>query len=142
MLKAPIKLYSVPACEVCCHFLNRSDVCIFKLACAKVAQYSTLSTAHQFNEFFLKLLHFGYRYFVHKASRGRSDDSYLLLNRHWRVLVLFQDLGIPATAFDGQLSRRIQVRPEFCESFKLAELSLVELQGTGYFFHRLDLGRT
>src|SRR5690606_15606844 len=67
------------------------------------------------------------------------DDSYLLFYRNRRKLTLLQDLYVTYTFVQDRFGSRIQIRTEFCKSFQLTELSLIQFQRTGYFLHGFDL---
>src|SRR5690606_20697073 len=80
-----------------------------------------------------------YRYSIHQTSGRSIDNCHLQFHWYGRILTLFQNLLVSSTSFDGSLSSRIKVRPEFGKSFQLTELCLVQFQGTSYFLHRFDL---
>src|SRR6185437_13449046 len=79
---------------------------------------------------------------VQVTTGTEEDRNHLLLNRHWLVLGLLEQLDQPRTTVQLGLRRRVEVRGEGGEGFQFAVLRQVQAQRTGHLLHRLDLRRT
>ena len=78
--------------------------------------------------------------FVEEATDTTVDDGDLVLNRHWHVLALLQQLGQPDTPVQQLLGGSVKVGTKLGESSNLTVLGELELHGTGNLLHRLGLG--
>src|SRR5260221_13144842 len=84
--------------------------------------------------------HLAYGYLAQQAMCSKVDYCYLFSNRERRVLRLLQDFHVAGAFVDNQFGSRIELPSEFGEGFHFSVESLVELEATGNFLHRFDLG--
>ncbi len=70
------------------------------------------------------------------------DDGDLLLERHGRVYILFEDLNHTLSSFEITASIGIKIGRKLTECLKFAELREGELECSGNLLHRLGLSRT
>ena len=76
----------------------------------------------------------------HEAAGSAVEDGHLLAYGHGAVLRLDEQLVVLAAFVQGQFGNLVHVRGELGEGLQFRPLGLVYLEGTGHFFHGLDLG--
>lgn len=97
---------------------------------------------NELKEEFLELGHF-VKGNVFKQALGTAEDHGDLVGHfHRGILRLDEETLVFAAFVDNAGGDGVDVATELGERFELAELCLVNLQGTCHFFHRLDLGVT
>ena len=70
------------------------------------------------------------------------SSAAMFFDRHRRILRLNQQLRVFPSLVDRQGRHGVHIAAEFGERLQLAVLRLIDLQRTGHFLHRLDLGVT
>ena len=78
-------------------------------------------------------------YIIQVSVDGYVDRLYLIFDRVWGVLWLFQDLCGSLAAVDLCLGSSVEVGAELSKCCEFAILSEVQTQGTCDLFHRFDL---
>merc|ERR1719367_2465797 len=77
---------------------------------------------------------------VQEATDTAVDDGDLVLNGHWHVLALLQQLSQPDTSVQQLLGGGVKIGTELGEGGDLTVLGELELHGTGDLLHGLGLG--
>merc|ERR1719454_2196687 len=77
---------------------------------------------------------------VQEATDTAVDDGDLVLDGHWHVLALLQQLSQPDTSVQQLLGGGVKIGTELGEGGDLTVLGELELHGTGDPLHRLGLG--
>src|SRR5215217_3361279 len=98
--------------------------------------------AHVVEILCLELLHLLDRDVIEVAVPRHPEIDDLLLDRHWLVLPLLENLGHPHTGLDLFAGGRVEVtRSELGECRKRAVLRQIEAQAACHLAHGLDLRR-
>src|SRR5271169_3280309 len=95
---------------------------------------------HVFYKPVLKGLYRFNRDIIKNALCPRKDHYYLLLNRHWHVLVLFEKLNHPLTSFELRTSRLVKIRCKLRKCSKFPVLRKIKPEHACNLLHRLRLG--
>ena len=77
---------------------------------------------------------------VEIATHASEENASLLLDGHWHVLLLLEELGELLTSVEELLGGSIKIGTELGEGGDLTILGKLELERTGELLHGLDLG--
>src|SRR5215510_10823419 len=101
-----------------------------------------MRTLYELQQLRFKAAHVINLHIVDIAIGCCPNNQDLLLNRHWLILRLFQNLSQALTARELRLRSLVEIRTELSEGLQFSELSKIKSQRSRHLFHRFDLSGT
>merc|ERR1719384_529714 len=115
-------------------------VCREGAVCPDLVQQALVRSLDVLNEGSLKGSDLAGLNFVEESTDTAVDDGSLVLDRHWHVLALLQQLSQPDTPVQQLLGCGVKIGTELGEGSDLTVLGELKLHGTGDLLHGLGLG--